>query len=61
MFTCDAVVAEVLIGGDEIERTTIEKLLRALEYVSTSPDAARWAAAARRARARRPVGGWPTR
>jgi predicted nucleic acid-binding protein len=52
IFTCDAVVAEALTGGDEVERTTIERLIQALEYVSTSPDAARWAATARRTRVR---------
>lgn len=52
IYTCDAVVAEALTGGDEAERIPIERLIQALEYVSTSPDAARWAAAARRARGR---------
>jgi predicted nucleic acid-binding protein len=52
VYTCDAVVAEALTGGDDAERVSIEKLIQALEYVSTSPDAARWAAAARRDRRR---------
>jgi predicted nucleic acid-binding protein len=50
LFTCDAVVAEALSKGDATEIAVIERLLLALEYVSTSPDAARWAAAARHAR-----------
>ncbi len=50
LYVCDVVVAEALSGGDEIERATIESLIRALEYVSTSPDAAVWAAESRRQR-----------
>ena len=47
IYTCDAIVAEALSKGSDHELATIEKLIRALEYVSTSPDAARWAGAAR--------------
>jgi predicted nucleic acid-binding protein len=47
---CDVVVAEALSGGDAIQRATIESLIRALEYVSTPPDAAVWAADSRRQR-----------
>lgn len=50
IYTCDIVVAEALTGGDDIQRATIESLIRALEYVSTSPDAAVWAADSRRRR-----------
>ena len=50
LFTCDVVVAEALTGGDPVQRITIESLIRALEYVSTSPDAAVWAADSRRQR-----------
>jgi predicted nucleic acid-binding protein len=50
VYTCDAVVAEALSKGGDSELRTIEKLIDALEYVSTSPDAARWAGAARRRR-----------
>jgi predicted nucleic acid-binding protein len=50
LYTCDVVVTEALSGGTDEERQVIEGLIRALEYVSTSPDAATWAAASRRAR-----------
>ena len=50
LYTCDVVVAEALTGGDDLQRATIESLIRALEYVSTSPDAAVWAADSRRRR-----------
>jgi predicted nucleic acid-binding protein len=50
LYTCDVVVAEALSGGDDVQRSTIESMLRALEYVSTSPDAAVWAADSRRRR-----------
>lgn len=52
LYTCDAVVAEAMSKGDAADLRVIEMLIQALEYVSTSPDAARWAAAARRARGR---------
>ena len=54
LFTCDAVVAEALSKGSDDERAAIENVISVLEYVSTTPDAARWAAAARRLRARYP-------
>lgn len=38
------VVTEALSGGTDEERLVIEALIRALEYVATSPDAAAWAA-----------------
>jgi predicted nucleic acid-binding protein len=50
LYVCDVVVAEALSGGDELQRATIESLVRALEYVSTAPDAAVWAADSRRKR-----------
>lgn len=50
LYTCDVVVAEALSGGTDRERTVIGALIRALEYISTSPDAAVWAAESRRSR-----------
>ena len=50
LYTCDVIVAEALSGGDDVQRAVIESLVRALEYVSTSPDAAVWAADSRRRR-----------
>lgn len=50
LLTCDAVVAEALSGGSEEERLVIASLVSALEYVSTHPDAAHWAAESRRMR-----------
>jgi predicted nucleic acid-binding protein len=48
LLVCDAVVAEALSRGTDEERGVIEALISALEYVSTSPEAARWAGDARR-------------
>lgn len=50
LFTCDAVVAESLSGGDDEQREHLARLLRALDFVETDPDAARAAGAARLAR-----------
>lgn len=50
LFVCDVVVAEALSGGNDVQRATIESLVRALEYVSTAPDAAIWAADSRQQR-----------
>ncbi len=50
LFTCDVVVTEALTGGTDDEREVIRALIRVLEYVSTHPDAAVWAAESRRAR-----------
>ncbi len=50
LYTCDVVVAEALTGGSDEERAGIGALLQALEYVSTSPDAAVWATESRRRR-----------
>ena len=52
IFTCDAVVAEALSKGTDEELALIGRLIDALEYVATTPDAARWAAASRRRRDR---------
>ncbi len=50
LLVCDAVVAEALSSGTMDERRTIASLIDAVEYVSTAPDAARWAGEARRLR-----------
>ena len=50
LLICDIVVTEALSGGTDEERSLIEGMLRTLEYVSTHPDAARWAAESRRQR-----------
>lgn len=52
IFACDASVIEALSSGTEEEIEVIRRLVAALEYVSTSPDAAEWAAASRRRRGR---------
>jgi predicted nucleic acid-binding protein len=52
IYTCDAVVVEALTRGTADELRVIERLVQALEYVSTSPDAAVWAAGFRRRRGR---------
>ena len=48
LYVCDAVVTEALSGGDDETASAISALVDALEYVSTHPDAARWAGASRR-------------
>jgi predicted nucleic acid-binding protein len=48
LLVCDAIVAEALSGGDDAAIDGISALVDALEYVSTHPDAARWAGASRR-------------
>jgi len=50
LLVCDVVVAEALSKGSETELVVIGTLLRALEYVATRPEAARWAGEARRGR-----------
>ena len=52
LYTCDAIVAEALSKGGDAELRVIERMIQALEYVWTSPDAARWAGAVRRHRGR---------
>lgn len=48
LYTCDAVVAEACSRGSDDELAAISVMIEALEYVSTHPDAARWAGEARR-------------
>ncbi len=48
LYTCDAVVAEACSRGGDDELAAIGAMVQALEYVSTHPDAARWAGEARR-------------
>ncbi|MBI2763923.1 MAG: PIN domain-containing protein [Chloroflexi bacterium] len=48
LLICDAVVAEALSKGGEREAAAIGKLIDTLEFVSTHPEAARWAGASRR-------------
>ena len=57
--TCDVVACESLSAGTPQQRREIGKLLGSLEYVSTHPEAARWAGESRRSRgatSRRTVG-----
>ncbi len=49
LFVCDAVVTEATSGAtDDDELAAIITLIKAVEYVSTHPDAALWAGASRR-------------
>jgi Predicted nucleic acid-binding protein, contains PIN domain len=48
LFVCDTVVTEATSGVDDVEVGAIIALIDAVEYVSTHPDAARWAGASRR-------------
>ena len=50
LYTCDLVVTEALSKGADDEILVIGSLIRALEYVATHPDAARWAGESRRQR-----------
>jgi len=50
LLVCDAVVAEALSSGTPDERRAIASLIGAVEYVSTTPEAAAWAGEARRMR-----------
>jgi predicted nucleic acid-binding protein len=52
LYTCDVVTCETLSYGESQDRHQLEALLDALEYVATSPSAARWAGASRRSRHR---------
>jgi len=47
LYTCDVVTCETLSQGDVGHLRHLRALLDALEYVATSPTAARWAAASR--------------
>ena len=42
LFTCDVVTCEALSGGTDEHLHAIARLLEPLEYVATSPEAARW-------------------
>ena len=48
LLTCDVVTSEVLSRGSEAELAHLQVLLDALEYVATTPVAARWAGGSRR-------------
>jgi predicted nucleic acid-binding protein len=50
LFTCDAVVAEALSGGTDEHLATVRSMLQVLEYLATTPEAARHAAESRRRR-----------
>jgi predicted nucleic acid-binding protein len=47
LYTCDVVTCEALSGGTDEHLEAIRALLRSLEYVATSPVAARWAGRSR--------------
>ncbi len=47
LYTCDVVACEVLSRGTDTERRHLQTLLDALDYVATSPAAARWAGESR--------------
>ncbi len=47
LYTCDVVTCEALSGGTDDHLAAVAAVLEPLEYVSTSPRAARWAAASR--------------
>lgn len=47
LYTCDVVTCETLSQGDASHLRHLRVLLDALEYVATTPDAARWAAHSR--------------
>ena len=50
LWTCDVIVCEALSAGTAEQRREIGLLIDALEYVSTHPEAARWAGRSRQAR-----------
>ncbi|MEX0710654.1 MAG: type II toxin-antitoxin system VapC family toxin [Chloroflexota bacterium] len=47
LYTCDVVTCETLSQGGASHLRQLRVLLDAFEYVATSPEAARWAAASR--------------
>ena len=47
LYTCDVVTCEVLSLGTDAGVRHLRTLLDALDYVATSPDAARWAGTSR--------------
>lgn len=49
LYVCDAIVVAALSSGGDEERRVIDALIQPLEYVATSPEAARWAGDSRRA------------
>ncbi len=50
LMVCDVVVTEALSKGPDEEVLVIGSLIRAVEYVATRPEAARWAGESRRQR-----------
>ena len=52
LLTCDVVTCEALSGGTDDHLDAVARLLEPLEYVSTSPEAAGWAATSRLSRHR---------
>ncbi|MBF6604746.1 MAG: PIN domain-containing protein [Chloroflexi bacterium] len=50
LFTCDAITAEALSRGTDEHLRSVRSMLGVLEYVATTPDAARWAGESRRRR-----------
>lgn len=48
LLVCDAIVTEATSGGEAEQVGGIISLIDSVEYVSTHPDAARWAGASRR-------------
>ena len=50
LYTCDVVTCEALSKGEPEQLAVMRTLLDALEYVATSPEAARWAGESRRLR-----------
>lgn len=50
LMVCDVVVTEALSQGPDEEVLVIGTLIRAVEYVATHPEAARWAGESRRGR-----------
>lgn len=52
LYTCDVVTCETLSQGDASHLRHLRALLNALEYVATTPEAARWAANSRLTRHR---------
>jgi predicted nucleic acid-binding protein len=47
LYTCDVVACEAMSGGTDEHLSAISRLIGPLEYVSTSPEAARWAGESR--------------
>jgi predicted nucleic acid-binding protein len=50
LLVCDVIVTEAMSKGPDEEVVVIGTLIRALEYVATHPEAARWAGDSRRRR-----------